>query len=194
MKVYQFLKSVLQISLVVVGSIAFAAQAGTVAIATGAVGTDTELLRKQLDIFEQRNPSINVEVVTMPASTTDQFGQYKIWLSARSSDIDIYRVDVIWAPQIDNHLIDLSGAVSDVIGDHFPAIVESQTVNGRLVALPFFTDAPALYYRKDLLDKYGKSVPENLERTDRHRHGSNEQGKSCGELGSLWFRFPRQCL
>ena len=42
---------------------------------------------------------------------------------------------------------------------HFPSIVESQTVNGKLVALPIFTDAPALYYRKDLLDKYGAKVP-----------------------------------
>jgi trehalose/maltose transport system substrate-binding protein len=45
------------------------------------------------------------------------------------------------------------------VGNHFPSIIESQTVDGKLVALPAFTDAPALFYRKDLLEKYSKPVP-----------------------------------
>ena len=95
----------------------------------------------------------------MPSSTTDQFGQYKLWLAAQNSDIDVYQTDVIWAPQLANQLLDLTDATKDVVEDHFPSIIESQTVNGKLVALPVFTDAPALYYRKDLLDKYGAKVP-----------------------------------
>ena len=95
----------------------------------------------------------------MPSSTTDQFGQYKLWLAAQNSDIDVYRTDVIWAPQLASQFIDLTEATKDVAKDHFPAIIQSQTVNGKLVALPVFTDAPALYYRKDLLDKYGAKVP-----------------------------------
>jgi trehalose/maltose transport system substrate-binding protein len=95
----------------------------------------------------------------MPSSTTDQFGQYKLWLAAGNSDIDVYQTDVIWAPQLASNLVDLTDATKDVVGQHFPSIVESQTVNGKLVALPIFTDAPALYDRKDLLDKYGAKVP-----------------------------------
>ena len=51
----------------------------------------------------------------------------------------------------------------DIVADHFPSIIESQTANGKLVALPVFTDAPALYYRKDLLEKHGVAVPKTWE-------------------------------
>jgi trehalose/maltose transport system substrate-binding protein len=134
------------------------ASAAELSIVSGAVGRDIEELRKHLDMFEERTGH-TVEIVTMPASTTDQFGQYRLWLSAENPDIDVYRVDVIWAPQLANHFVDLSEAAADVVGDHFPAIIESQTVDGRLVALPMFTDAPALYYRTDLLEKHGAEPP-----------------------------------
>jgi trehalose/maltose transport system substrate-binding protein len=116
------------------------------------------VLQQELKDFEAKTGN-HVNVVTMPSSTSDQFGQYKLWLAAQNPDIDVYRTDVIWAPQLASQFIDLTEATKDVAKDHFPAIIQSQTVNGKLVALPVFTDAPALYYRKDLLDKYGAKVP-----------------------------------
>jgi trehalose/maltose transport system substrate-binding protein len=104
-----------------------------------------------------------VTLVPMPASTTDQFGQYRLWLAAGNPDIDVYQTDVIWAPQLADHFVDLTEAAKDLAPLHFPSIIESQTVDGKLVALPIFTDAPALYYRKDLLEKHGASVPKTWE-------------------------------
>ena len=100
-----------------------------------------------------------VTLVPMPASTSDQFGQYRLWLAAGNGDIDLYQTDVIWAPQLADHFVDLTAAAAELAPTHFPSIIESQTVNGKLVALPIFTDAPALYYRTDLLEKYGVAVP-----------------------------------
>ncbi|MEO1017113.1 MAG: ABC transporter substrate-binding protein [Pseudomonadota bacterium] len=134
------------------------ATAADLSLVSGAVGKDISELQKHLDIFESETGH-NVEIVTMPASTTDQFGQYRLWLSAQNPDIDVYRTDVIWAPQLASHFVDLTEATKDVVGDHFEAIIESQTVDGQLVALPMFTDAPALYYRKDLLEKHGAEPP-----------------------------------
>jgi trehalose/maltose transport system substrate-binding protein len=135
-----------------------AAQAADLAIVSGDTGNGLAFLRSQLDRFEADTGN-KVTIVPMPSSTTDQFGQYKLWLAAGNADIDVYQTDVIWAPQLADQFVDLAAAAKDVVADHFPSIVESQTVNGKLVALPAFTDAPALYYRKDLLEKYGKSVP-----------------------------------
>ncbi len=132
--------------------------AAELSIVSGSVGRDIEILRTNLDKFEKATGH-TVSIVEMPPSTTDQFGQYRLWLSAGNADIDVYRTDVIWAPQLADHLLDLTEAAKDVAGKHFPSIIESQTVDGRLVAIPMFTDAPALYYRKDLLDKYGVEPP-----------------------------------
>ena len=133
-------------------------EAADMAIVSGDTGNGLRVLREMLDQFE-KNTGHKVTIVPMPPSTTDQFGQYKLWLAAQNTDIDVYQTDVIWAPQLANQLVDLTEATKDVVGAHFPSIVESQTVDGKLVALPIFTDAPALYYRKDLLDKYGAKVP-----------------------------------
>ncbi|MBZ9764400.1 ABC transporter substrate-binding protein [Mesorhizobium sp. CA8] len=134
------------------------ARAVELSIVSGDTGNGIKVLREILDRYEKKSGN-KVDIVVIPPSTTDQFGQYRLWLAAGSSDIDVYQTDVIWAPQLASQLVDLTEATRDVVGEHFPSIIQSQTVNGRLVALPIFTDAPALYYRKDLLDKYGAKVP-----------------------------------
>ncbi|HVX79802.1 MAG TPA: ABC transporter substrate-binding protein [Devosiaceae bacterium] len=125
---------------------------------SGSTGDDLQFYAKEFKKFEAQTGD-KVTIVPMPSSTTDQFAQYKLWLAAGNADIDVYQTDVIWAPELSDQFIDLTAAAKDVVGDHFKSIVDSQTVNGKLVALPAFTDAGLLYYRKDLLDKYNKPVP-----------------------------------
>lgn len=135
-----------------------AASAAELRYAIGAVGNDVENLRQMLKPWEEATGN-TVTVVPMPASTSDQFAQYRLWLAAGNKDVDLYQTDVIWAPQLAGQLVDLTEPAKDLMSKNFPAVVESQTVDGKLVALPLFTDAPALYYRKDLLEKYGAAVP-----------------------------------
>jgi trehalose/maltose transport system substrate-binding protein len=154
MKINKLLVGLLTSVTLVVG----AAQAAELSIVSGDTGNGLAFLRSQLDKFEADTGN-TVTIVPMPSSTSDQFGQYRLWLAAGNTDIDVYQTDVIWAPQLADQFLDLTEAAKDVVGDHFPSIIESQTVDGKLVALPAFTDAPALYYRKDLLEKYNKPVP-----------------------------------
>jgi trehalose/maltose transport system substrate-binding protein len=57
---------------------------------------------------------------------------------------------------------------AEVVDMHFPAIVENNTVDGRLVGIPWFTDAGLLYYRTDLLEKYGLDVPQTWEELEEY--------------------------
>ncbi|MFO1144688.1 MAG: ABC transporter substrate-binding protein [Amaricoccus sp.] len=141
---------------------ATAAFAVNVNFVSGATGRDIDLMRELVKPWEASTGN-TVTIVPMPSSTTDQFAQYRLWLAAGNADIDVYQTDVIWAPQLSDSFVDLTEAAADVVKDHFPSIIASQTVDGKLVALPIFTDAPALYYRKDLLDKYGEKVPTTWE-------------------------------
>ena len=141
---------------------ASAAGAVNVNFVSGATGSDIDMMRELVKPWEAETGN-TVTIVPMPSSTTDQFAQYRLWLAAGNADIDVYMTDVIWAPQLSDSFLDLTEAAADVIPDHFPSIIESQTVDGKLVALPLFTDAPALYYRKDLLEKHGAAVPTTWE-------------------------------
>ena len=124
----------------------------------GSVGAAVENLKEIVKPWEEATGH-TVTLVAMPASTSDQFAQYRLWLAAGTTDIDLYQTDVIWAPQLADHFVDLTEPAKDLIPQHFPTVIQSQTVDGKLVALPLYTDAPAMYYRKDLLEKYGKAVP-----------------------------------
>ncbi|MDR5865504.1 ABC transporter substrate-binding protein [Halomonas koreensis] len=103
----------------------------------------------------------SVKVVSTPNSATERLSLYQQLLGSESSDIDVMMVDVVWPGLLGNHLVDLNDYLPEETTDgFFPALIDNNTVDGRLVALPWFTDAGLLYYRKDLLEKHGHSVPE----------------------------------
>lgn len=109
-------------------------------------------------VFEEKT-GVKVNVLRGPESATERLAQYLQQLSAQASDIDVYEIDVIWPGILAQHAEDLSGALKDQGVEYFPAIVENNTVDGKLVGIPFFTDAGLLYYRTDLLEKYGFANP-----------------------------------
>ncbi|MBX5176160.1 ABC transporter substrate-binding protein [Rhizobium lentis] len=158
--------------------------AAEISFAANTTGKNVEFLNKQLAIFEKETGN-QVKLVTMPSSSSEQFSQYRLWLAAGNKDIDVYQTDVIWAPQLADQFIDLKEATKDVAGQFFPSIIASQTVNGRLVALPLFTDAPALYYRKDLLEKYDKLPPKTWEEMAATAKEVQDKERQAGQK-DLW--------
>jgi trehalose/maltose transport system substrate-binding protein len=147
--------------LLVAGVVAFGATAGsaaaeTVALSCGAVGLELKVCQEGADAWAKKTGN-QVKVISTPNS----LALYQQLLAAKSPDIDVFQIDVIWPGILANHFIDLTGKIpAEEVAQNFKAIVANNTVGGKLVAMPWFTDAGMLFYRKDLLDAAGKQAPQ----------------------------------
>lgn len=102
---------------------------------------------------------VQVRLIKGPADASERISQYLQFLGAKSPDIDVYQVDVIWPAMLAPHMLDLKDTFTTETAEFFPNLIENDTVDGKLVAIPWFADAGMLYYRSDLLQKYGFPLP-----------------------------------
>ena len=147
----------------IAGTAASQAQAAELTISCGAVGAELALCEEGVKAWEDKTGH-SVNIVSTPNSSTERLSLYQQILSAQSSDIDVMQIDVVWPGLLANHLLDLKKVLGeDAAAGHFDTIVANNTIDDRLVAMPWFTDAGVLYYRKDLLEQYGHEAPETWE-------------------------------
>jgi len=140
------------------GSLAWAQT--TITVAAGAVGQELELTRAGAQRYMELHPDVTVNVLDTPDFVDNRLGVYLQQFEAQSSDVDVFQIDVIWPGDLAEHFVDLyEYGAREVAGEHFPAIIENNTVDGKLIGIPWFTDAGLLYYRTDLLEKYGYDAP-----------------------------------
>ena len=137
---------------------ATSALAAEIAISCGAVGQELQVCKEGAEAWSKQT-GVSVRIVSTPNSTSDRLALYQQLLAAGADDIDVFQIDVIWPGILGSHFIDLKPYAKGAEAAHFPAIVANNTVGGRLVAMPWFTDAGVLYYRKDLLEKHGLKPP-----------------------------------
>jgi trehalose/maltose transport system substrate-binding protein len=124
-----------------------------------------------------------VEYISRPNDASATLQQFQQYWAAKSPDIDVYMVDVIWQGILAPHSVDLKKYFKeDEISKNFPRIIENNTVGGKLASLPWFTDAGIFYYRTDLLEKYGYKEPpktweELAEAAKKIQEGERKDGK-----------------
>ncbi len=109
-----------------------------------------------------RETGIKVNYIARPVDASETLALWQQNWAAQTPDIDVYIIDVIWPGIAAPHAVDLKQYFPpEKLGEFFPRIVENNTVKGKLAAIPFYTDAGLLYYRTDLLEKYGFKNPPN---------------------------------
>jgi trehalose/maltose transport system substrate-binding protein len=106
-----------------------------------------------------RDTGIKVNVVPHPAASDQSYSQLVRAFSQKSSSIDVAMVDVVWPGAFAPYLVNLKPKLGKQSKLHIQSIVQNDTIGGKLVAMPWFGDYGILYYRTDLLKKYGYKAP-----------------------------------
>lgn len=135
------------------------ASAATVSLFCSSSGAEYELCKQGAEAWAKSSGN-EVKINKMPAAWDEALPLYQQLLSAQSADADVLLLDVVWIGLLQNHLLDLNAELpKEDIAAHFASTVAAGTVEGKFVALPWYTDTGLMFYRKDLLEKYGKPVP-----------------------------------
>ncbi len=106
-----------------------------------------------------KDTGIKVKVVPHPAASDASYSQLARAFKSHSSSIDVAMIDVVWPGAFAPFLVDLKPKLGAQSKIHSQGIVQNDTIAGKLVAMPWFGDFGMLYYRTDLLKKYGYSAP-----------------------------------
>ncbi|MGI9331740.1 MAG: ABC transporter substrate-binding protein [Gammaproteobacteria bacterium] len=157
-------------------------------ISCSAVGRELELCKQGVEAWE-RASGHSVNVVSTPNSTTERLALYQQLLAAGADDIDVFQIDVIWPGILGSHFIDLMPHSRGAEAEHFTSIVDNNTVDGKLLAMPWYTDGGVLYYRKDLLQKYGAQPPTTWQQLDEVAERIQNAERAAGNAkmwGFVW--------
>jgi len=160
--------------------------------------TSQALLGEELQRFTQET-GIRVQVMPAPEVAVDQLETWRNLLESGAKVPDVYGIDVIWPGILADNLVDLKAYVPEQeIAAHFPLLIKNNTVNGRVVALPFSLNEGLLFYRADLLHKYGYNAPpktwDELESMAK-RIQAGERAKGNKDFwGYVWQGAPSEAL
>ena len=127
-------------------------------VGDGAVGNSHVRDQKLVARF-QKDTGIKVNLVPHPAASDASYSQLARAFSSKSSKPDVMMLDVTWPGAFAPYLVNLKPALGKAAKQHAQGIVQNDTIGGKLIAMPWFGDFGILYYRTDLLKKYGYSKP-----------------------------------
>jgi trehalose/maltose transport system substrate-binding protein len=165
--------------------LAIPARGAEVAILCGEQAEEFALCREGAEAWARQSGN-TVKVLPAPERSDERYFSYLDRLDRRDPGVDVLQVDIVWPGALAPHLVDLTPSVpAEVLGAHLPGILAADTVDGRLVAVPWFTDAGLLYYRRDLLERHGVPVPETWGQLGEAALAVQEAERAAGD-GDLW--------
>jgi trehalose/maltose transport system substrate-binding protein len=106
-----------------------------------------------------QDTGIKVKIIPHPSESDASYSQLARTFASKGSSFDVAMIDVVWPGAFAPYLVDLKPKLGAQAKQHAAGIIQNDTVDGKLVAMPWFGDYGILYYRTDLLKKYGYKRP-----------------------------------
>jgi multiple sugar transport system substrate-binding protein len=130
-----------------------------VVFAVGGAPAELDVWEDLIEDFE-RQSGIRIELLRQPTDTDQRRQGLIIALNARQSNPDVFLMDVAWLGLFiaSDWLEPLEKEIDpDPFFRRVVRLVDMQ--DGRLFALPIYIDGGVLYYRRDLLQRFGLLAP-----------------------------------
>ncbi len=153
-------------------------------IAVESIEDQIQLLNSQIENFEKQNPDIDVEIYSIPSYPGSTYKFYGTFVVTNAKEPTILSLDMEWINEFSPFLVSLNQdpeffSVNNLI----PQTLEMVTINGEIKAIPYYVETGVLYYRKDLLEKYGYEVPRTW---DELIAIANDISQKEGIEGFIW--------
>jgi trehalose/maltose transport system substrate-binding protein len=127
----------------------------------------------------------------------DRLALYQELLGVRATRLDVLEIDIVWPGLLAEHLADLRPLLGAEAAHFFPSLIANNTVDGRLVAMPWFLDLGLLFYRSDLLDAAGLEVPDTWRELEDAAAVLQDGRRANGDnrfWGFVWQGWPYEGL
>ncbi|MDO4273873.1 MAG: ABC transporter substrate-binding protein [Eubacteriales bacterium] len=125
-----------------------------------------EPTQKIVDAYNESQDKVKVETVILPQDANTVHDDFVNKLASGDTSVDVMGLDVTYIDEFASAgwLADLTDLVdSSVTEGMLTGPVEGATKDGRLVAMPWFTNSSVLFYRQDVIDELGAEVPDTWE-------------------------------
>jgi multiple sugar transport system substrate-binding protein len=137
------------------------------------------------DAFNASHPNIHVTMKEMPNDSGQQHDAYVTMLNAKSSEIDVFDIDVVWPAELAqaSYVLPLDRFIQQDnidLSQYNQGALSAAHFNGKQWAMPRYIDAGLLFYRKDIV----KDPPKTWD--DLIKQAKQYQGQNGTKYGYVF--------
>lgn len=155
----------------------------------GKLSGDEKVLSGLLREFERRHPGVIVREELLPSSSDQQHQYYAMNLDGGQAPFDLLGVDTVWVQEFAKAgwIVPVDAILPPAEREQFfSGPIQAATFEGQLYAVPWYIDAGVLYYRRDLLERYGVAPPKTWPDLVRAAQRVLDGERDAGLAGFVW--------